>query len=279
MQRKDTVDSGRSRGEDRERALDMACGRLQSKFPHAMGWKRRAEMAPTGWDKLDAWLGGGICAGGISELVEGEGGGGQWVLHALLAGVVSRKRILGLVDVADGFDPRSAPPEHLAHLLWVRGCGGPMAMEVMDTLLRDENFDLVVMDLRGSGKGTGRSLPSGAWHRLSRVASRYGTRGLVMADFPLAGALRARLEVELRPSLDLLGAHPEQVLRALRGRRDRVTLGEGREGSEPEWFGCGGPVERQVPILPEAQGMGIEPRFEADPPCLCNHPARPRATA
>ena len=165
---------------------------LAERFPQAP--RARTGAHPTGVGRIDAALGGGLPGGRLTELVSAApSGGGQSALVRLLARTRAERLRVALIDGPDGFDPSSAPPDCLRHLVWVRCHGPDEAFAAADILLRDGNYAVVVLDLRGLSEGALRRAPATLWHRLQRAAESGGAAVLVQTDFPLVPAVPARL--------------------------------------------------------------------------------------
>ncbi len=105
---------------------------------------------PTSVASIDEALGGGLPAGRLTELVSAvPSGGGQTVIARLLAATRGARQRMALIDGADGFAPEALPPGDLRHLVWVRCRLPEQAFAVADILVRDGNYAVVVLDLRG----------------------------------------------------------------------------------------------------------------------------------
>ena len=206
---------------------------LAERFPQAPRAPRGSH--PTGIGGIDAALGGGLPAGRLTELVSAQpSSGAQSVLSRLLSETrVARERV-ALVDGSDAFDPSAVPPDCLRHLVWVRcrDCGHALA--AADILLRDGNYAVVVLDLRGLDERALRRTPPSVWHRLQRAAEAGGAAVLVQTQSPLAPAMPARLVLEermplsaaLRTRAEILGTLEPRQARAPR----RMDEGEQRAG-------------------------------------------------
>ena len=110
-----------------------------------------------------------VVAGGPSR-------GGQLCLLTFLLAARAEGGFAAIVDGGDSFDPQTVPGEAMEHLLWVR-CGELRAiLQCADTLLRDENFPLVLIDLRSIEDTRLRRTPLSLWYRLQRLARRNETR-------------------------------------------------------------------------------------------------------
>ena len=206
---------------------------LAERFPQTPRAPRGSH--PTGIAGIDAALGGGLPAGRLTELVSARpSSGGQSVLSRLLSETrVARERV-ALVDGSDAFDPSAVPPDCLRHLVWVRcrDCG--QALAAADILLRDGNYAVVILDLRGLYERALRRTPPSVWHRLQRAAEAGGAAVLVQTQSSLAPAMPARLVLEeglplsaaLRTRVEILDALEPCRARAPR----RLDEGEQRAG-------------------------------------------------
>jgi hypothetical protein len=156
----------------------------------------------TGFGMLDEALGGGLRASQITELVSGvPSSGGQLVLAHILASTRQARQRVALIDAADAFVPESVPADTLRHIVWAR-CRAPAdALPVADILVRDGNYMVVVLDLRGATEKGLRKQPATAWHRLHRVVEEAVPAVLVLSPFPLVPAVRWRLVLPKSHSL------------------------------------------------------------------------------
>lgn len=163
---------------------------------------KQTDILRTGVDSLDQALEGGLRAGVLTEIaVSAPSSGGQTLILHMLEGIRREQRFAALVDGCDSFDPQSAPPDLLEHLLWAR-CGTALeAMKVADALLRDENFGMVLVDLRGLDARQLRRVKSADWYRLQRLAER--TSAYVSVFTPKAMIPSAQIRIALEASLPL----------------------------------------------------------------------------
>jgi hypothetical protein len=168
---------------------------LAERFPQAP--RTSGGSHPTGVAGIDAVLGGGLPAGRLTELVSARpSSGGQSVLSRLLCETRIARGRVALVDGSDAFDPSAVPPDCLRHLIWVR-CGDcSRAFAAADILVRDGNYAVVALDLRGLDECALRRTPPSVWHRLQRAAEAGGAAVLVQTEFSLAPAVPARLVLE-----------------------------------------------------------------------------------
>ena len=104
----------------------------------------------------------------------------------------ARQRV-ALVDAADGFAPECVPGDALRHLVWVRPRSLAETMAAADVLVRDGNYAVVIMDLRGLAERELLTLPKAQWHRLQRAAESRPAAVLVQTTRGLVPAVPWRL--------------------------------------------------------------------------------------
>lgn len=197
---------------------------LSVRFPERA--RRPSGIVPTGTAPIDRALGGGLARGRLTELVSAApSSGGQLVLVQLLLATRAARERAALIDGADGFDPRAAPPDALRHLVWARCASPDQALAAADVLIRDGNYAAAVLDLRGLGARELRRLPAAAWYRLQRAAEGASAAVLVQTEFPLVPAAPWRLV--LREPLSLGRAREARA--ALAGSL-RVEVGRALSG-------------------------------------------------
>ncbi len=169
---------------------------LAARFPEKT---RKPGPGPaTGVAAIDDALGGGLPAGRLTEIVAGRPScGGQVVLARLLAATRAARQRVALVDGADGFAPGTVPPDELRHLVWVR-CRAPgEALAAADLLVRDGNYAVVALDLRGLAERALRKQPATTWYRLQRAAEGGAAAVLVLTPDPLVPTVPWRLVLEV----------------------------------------------------------------------------------
>jgi hypothetical protein len=173
---------------------------VAARFPTTV--RKQGDGVPTGVAAIDAALGGGLPAGRLTELVStGAGSGGQLVLARLLATTRAARQRVALVDAADAFAPETVPADALRHLVWVRARTLAEALTAADILVRDGNYAVLVLDLRGVAERSLRRTPAGAWHRLHRAAESRPAAVLVQTAFPLIPVVPWRLVLKNSPGL------------------------------------------------------------------------------
>jgi hypothetical protein len=173
---------------------------LAARFPERT--RRPHGGVPAAVGPVDDALGGGLPAGRLTELVSAvPSGGGQTVLASLVAATQAARQRIALVDGSDAFDPGAVPGDALRHLVWVR-CRAPAeAFAVADILVRDGNYAVVVLDLRGCAERALRRTPASLWYRLQRAAEGGSVAVLVQTQSPLVPAVPVRLVLGAAMSL------------------------------------------------------------------------------
>ncbi len=193
---------------------------LAARFPERT--RRPCGGVPAAVRALDDALGGGLPAGRLTELVSAvPSGGGQTVVARLLASTQAARQRIALVDGSDGFAPGAVPDDMLRHLVWVRCQGPEQAFAAADILVRDGNYAVVVLDLRGCTERVLRRTPASTWYRLQRAAEGGSVAVLVQTQSPLVPAVPWRLILDESLSLADAGAPREDVAGRLAVRAER----------------------------------------------------------
>lgn len=165
---------------------------LSARFPSSE--KKVPGVVPTGAPCLDEPLGGGLPRGRITELVSAApSGGGQLLLALTLRTTRATRSRMALIDGADGFAPHALPRDWLRHLVWVRCRDTSNALAAADILVRDGNYSVLWIDLRGCAERSLAGLPATLWHRLHRAAEDGPSAVLVQTTRPLVPAVPRRL--------------------------------------------------------------------------------------
>ncbi len=187
---------------------------VAARFPAAA--RKPGRWVPTGVGGLDEALGGGLPTGKLTELVsETPSSGGQLVLSRLLVATRAARQRIALIDGADGFAPEAMPADALCHLVWVRARRLEEALAAADVLVRDGNYAVVVLDLRGIAERVLRRTPAPAWHRLHRAAESRPAAILVQTPFPLVPAVPWRLSLRAPQGLEQRRRSQETLAAAL----------------------------------------------------------------
>jgi hypothetical protein len=184
--------------------------------------RRQSNGVPTGVALIDESLDGGLPIGQLTELISsGTGSGGQLVLIELLATTRESRQRVALVDSTDGFAPEMVHADALRHLVWARPRDLDATFAAADILIRDGNYSVVVIDLRGINERALLTTPKSLWHRLQRAAESrptavlvQTTRGIVPAvPWRLALSCPLGLSAQRIPRAELLNQLTVEVVR------------------------------------------------------------------
>lgn len=165
---------------------------LAARFPEKT--RKPTGHVPSGISALDEVLGGGLPVGQLSELVsQNPSSGGQFIIGRLLLATRRARQRMALIDGADGFVPESMVADALRHLIWVRCHETGEAFAAADLLVRDGNYAVLAIDLRGLAEKSLRQQPAATWYRLQRAAEESSAAVLVLTPFALVPAVPWRL--------------------------------------------------------------------------------------
>ena len=184
----------------------------------------------TGVPAIDAALGGGLPRGRVTELVSAApSSGGELVFGALLASTRAERQRIALIDATDSFAPNNYRADLLRHLVWVRARSLPEALACADVLVRDGNYAVLVLDVRGVAVRVLRQQPASAWHRLRLAAQPNPGAVLVQSAAGFVPAVPWRLALRTPAGLaDLRRTRAERVA-ALTVAVERGHLGSTEE--------------------------------------------------
>ena len=192
----------------------------------------------TGIDHFDRALGGGLPTGVLCEFVaSAPSSGGQTVLLHLLEEARKERRFAALVDGANAFDPQTAPPALIEHLLWVRCRSVEQALRAADVLLRDENLGMVIVDLRDCAGWALKRTRSTVWYRLQRLAGRWEGTLVVFTPRPMIPSAQIRVAFAGRLSAVQCDANLAEVARGL--EFDVLRLRKQEMGDFPQLIQAG----------------------------------------
>jgi hypothetical protein len=194
---------------------------LAERFPAAAA-PRGGLFFSTGVASLDEALGGGLRKGTLTEIsTPPETAGCLTIFNAVLCACAREGRPIALIDGSDGFDPQPFDPAVLAHLLWVRCRNAAQFFKAADLLLRDGNLQIVLLDLRGGGRGELKRIPNTTWYRLQRIASRSAVACLIATPWFMVSSAQWRVRIQGgfrvgdldRPAEEIFAAMEFQVVR------------------------------------------------------------------
>jgi hypothetical protein len=204
---------------------------LAARFPEKS--RRPGGGVPTGVRAIDDALGGGLPGGRLTEVVSAEpSSGGQTLITQLLLNTRLTRQRVALVDAVDGFAPESVPPDALRHLLWVRCREGTQALAAADVLVRDGNFAVVILDVRGCDERALRRTPATGWYRLQRAIEMSTVALLVQTTCALVPTVPIRFVLRSAQTLDCrrLARDILATRLAVEITRGRVDVAEERAG-------------------------------------------------
>jgi len=204
---------------------------LSARFPEKA--RKPGSGVCTGVAAIDEALGGGLPAGRLTELVSAApSSGGQTVFTRLLISTRAARQRVALVDAADGFAPEAVPVDALRHLVWVRSRTLAATLAAADVLVRDGNYAVVVLDVRGISERALRRAPAAGWYRLQRAAEGGAAAVLVQTPCELVPAVPWRLVLRASQALADAGL-PAEVLAG----RLEVEIVRGHAGATEEEAG------------------------------------------
>jgi hypothetical protein len=194
---------------------------LSERFPQRSA--PATSFLTTGLRFLDRASGGGLPKSAITELITPRrSAGSASLIHTLLRSAQRDRHFIALIDGSDSFDPGSSDNSALRHLLWVRCRKGSDAIKAADLLLRDGNFQLVIVDLFLNSAEELRKIPQTSWYRLQRLVEAVPTACLIMNRQSLVAS--AQLKIVLENSWTLEALEKENAISDLRFRIQRSHL-------------------------------------------------------
>lgn len=183
---------------------------LAARFPEKP--RKPQGHVPSGVTAIDQLLGGGFAIGQLTELVsQAPSSGGQLILNRLLLATRQARQRVALIDGADAFAPETLPADALRHLIWVRCRTTADAFSATDLLVRDGNYAVVTLDLRGLPEKSLRQQPAATWYRLQRAADESPSAFLVLTPCPLVPAVPWRLVFKTPLSLATRRTPQEEI--------------------------------------------------------------------
>ncbi len=141
-------------GEGKLKALDLALEQIEKQFGRGSIMRLSAESSanvetfPTGSVSLDIALGGGIPKGRVVEIYGPESSGKTTVTLHAIAEVQKKGGIAAFVDAEHALDPAYAKRlgVDVEKLLVSQPDNGEQALEIVETLVRSNAVDLIVVD-------------------------------------------------------------------------------------------------------------------------------------
>jgi len=140
---------------DKKRALDLALAQIEKQFGKGsiikLDQDRRTdiEAIPTGSLTLDWALGvGGVPRGRVIEVFGPEGGGKTTLTLSIISQVQKKGGVAAFIDAEHAVDPNYAERlgVNLSELLISQPDTGEQALEIVETLVRSNAVDIIVVD-------------------------------------------------------------------------------------------------------------------------------------
>ncbi|RKY33785.1 MAG: recombinase RecA [Candidatus Omnitrophota bacterium] len=145
----------KSRVNDRRKALELALSQIEKQFGKGAimrlgeGVKLDVEAIPTGIISLDKALGvGGLPRGRVIEVFGPEASGKTTLTLSIIAQTQKNEGVAAFIDAEHAFDPTYAKiiGVNLEDLLISQPDTGEQALEIVETLVRSNAVDLIVID-------------------------------------------------------------------------------------------------------------------------------------
>jgi len=135
-----------------------------------------------------------LAKGALTEVVcAGVNTGSAGLMQALLVCGARENQIIVVVDGSDSLDVAQLDPNVLSRLFWVRCRSVPEALKAADLMLRDNNFSLVLLDLKLNPQSHLRKIPATIWYRLQRLIEKTSTVFVIFTPCLLVKATRQRV--------------------------------------------------------------------------------------
>lgn len=154
---------------------------LGERFPSAPVRPRR--RVSTGVPRIDALLQGGLMTGALTEFVSlAPSGGNQATLGSLLLGARADRQRVALIDGAGSFSLEGLDDDAVAHVVWVRCRDLDACWRTLDVVVRDPNYQLVALDVRGYPARELLRARDAIWVRVQRAAEESDIAVAVQTD-------------------------------------------------------------------------------------------------
>jgi hypothetical protein len=199
---------------------------LDERFPAVR--RRESRTISTGVPNLDRLLAGGLRTGTITEFVSAvPSAGNQSTLGSLLMATRVAQQRVALIDAAASFDVGGFDDDALAHVVWVRCESLHDAWRAADLAVRDPNYAVIYLDVRGWPERTLLRTRDSVWLRLQRGAEQAETAMAVQTTTPLVPNAARRVVFATPWSGDVLTCPRTTLLGTIEGQLQRVRLREG----------------------------------------------------
>ena len=149
-------------------------------------------------EKKPALLARSLLGHSCVEVVEGQSASGtQMCFECCLLQAPETRSYMALVDAQNLWAPDEVNVAVLPHVLWVRCHDRRSALKAADIIVRDENFRIILIDLRELPDHYLRNIPQSQWYRLQRIAQSKNTTLIVAVSRPVVCSAELRVEIDL----------------------------------------------------------------------------------
>jgi hypothetical protein len=199
---------------------------IDERYPSA---KRSQRILPTGVPSIDRLLGGGLFTGTLTEFVSGVlSGGSQLSLGSIILSTRLARQRIALVDAAGTFDLDGLDDDDVAHLIWIQCLSLRECWRAADLAVRDPNYSIIVIDIRGFSDRDVLKTRDAIWVRLQRAAELADTAIVVQTDTAcVPNAARRVVFPEPLPGDSLLRPRAE-IIESLQIELQRSRKTQGR---------------------------------------------------
>jgi len=163
--------------------------------------------------QIDNPLRGGLPKGALTEIVTPKSSSGSATLiRNLLSHAARQNQIIAFIDGNDSLDLTQIGQSVLSRMLWVRCRDANKTLQATDLLLRDNNFPIVLIDLKSNPESQLRKIPSTAWYRFQRLVEETATVCLIFTPRMMVSPARVRINCHSRFSLNMLENSSAEIL-------------------------------------------------------------------
>jgi hypothetical protein len=190
---------------------------LSERFPGArMGLQKPFDennFWATGIPQMDNPLRGGLPKGALTEIVTPKScSGSATLIRNLLSHAARQNQIIAFIDGNDSLDVTQMGQSVLSRMLWVRCRDANKTLQAADLVLRDNNFPIVLLDLKSNPESQLRKIPSTSWYRFQRLVEETATVCLIFTPHMMVSPAQVRITCHSRFSLNLLENSPAEIL-------------------------------------------------------------------
>lgn len=145
--------------------------------------RRRLSLAVP---SLDAFLGGGLPLGEITEVFGGLSSGKTTLAHAVVSATIRTGTFAAWIDLPNAFSPQRSSDR----VLWIAPPDGITALRAAEHVLEAGGFQVLILDL-GAPVSSRTTVPVSRWLRMARLAARRDVVILVLSAVHITGPFAA----------------------------------------------------------------------------------------